>query len=49
MSKGKRKKVDDEDEPVTYINDRNKVFNKKVSTCLPLVAKLVPPSVMWIL
>jgi len=38
MSKGKRKKAEDEDEPVTYINDRNKVFNKKVSrwfTCMP--------------
>jgi hypothetical protein len=31
MSKGKKKKRDDEDEPVTYINDRNKVFNKKVN------------------
>ena len=31
MSKGKKRKQDDEDEPVTYINDRNKVFNKKVS------------------
>jgi len=32
MSKGKKRKQDDEDEPITYINDRNKVFNKKVST-----------------
>jgi pre-mRNA-splicing factor SYF2 len=31
IDKGKRKKKTDEDEEVTYINDRNKVFNKKVS------------------
>ena len=31
MGKTKRKKKDDSDEAVTYINERNKVFNKKVS------------------
>ena len=31
MGKKKRKEKDDSDEPVTYINERNKVFNKKVA------------------
>jgi hypothetical protein len=31
MGKVKRKKKDDGDEEITYINERNKVFNKKVS------------------
>ncbi|ORY29748.1 SYF2 splicing factor-domain-containing protein [Naematelia encephala] len=31
MSKVKRKKKDDGDEEVNYINDRNKVFNKKIA------------------
>ncbi|ORX35313.1 SYF2 splicing factor-domain-containing protein [Kockovaella imperatae] len=31
MSKVKRKKKDDVDEEITYINERNKVFNKKIS------------------
>jgi len=31
LGKTKRKKKDDSDEMVTYINERNKVFNKKVS------------------
>ena len=30
LSKTKRKKKDDSDETVTYINERNKVFNKKI-------------------
>ena len=30
LSKPKRKQKDDEDGEITYINDRNKVFNKKV-------------------
>lgn len=30
MDKGKRKKKVEEDGEVTYINDRNKVFNKKI-------------------
>jgi hypothetical protein len=32
LGKTKRKKKDDSDEMVTYINERNKVFNKKVSS-----------------
>jgi pre-mRNA-splicing factor SYF2 len=31
MGKGKRKKNDDDDAEVNYINDRNKKFNQKVS------------------
>ncbi|EIW66501.1 hypothetical protein TREMEDRAFT_34983, partial [Tremella mesenterica DSM 1558] len=31
LDKGKRKKKEEEDETVTYINQRNKVFNKKVA------------------
>ena len=31
LSKNKRKKKEDEDEVVTYINERNKVFNKKIA------------------
>ena len=31
ISKPKRKKKEDEDGDVTYINDRNKVFNKKIA------------------
>jgi pre-mRNA-splicing factor SYF2 len=31
MDKGKRKKKQEDDGEVNYINDRNKVFNKKVS------------------
>jgi hypothetical protein len=34
ISKAKKRKPDDPDEEVTYINKRNKVFNKKV--CLGL-------------
>lgn len=38
MGKTKRKKKDDSDEAVTYINERNKVFNKKVSRVARFVA-----------
>jgi pre-mRNA-splicing factor SYF2 len=31
LGKKKRKAKDDSNEPVTYINERNKVFNKKVA------------------
>jgi pre-mRNA-splicing factor SYF2 len=31
LDKGKRKKKEDDDGEVTYINDRNKVFNKKIA------------------
>ncbi|NXD32774.1 SYF2 factor, partial [Spelaeornis formosus] len=31
IGKTKRKKKDDSDEVVTYINERNKVFNKKIA------------------
>jgi pre-mRNA-splicing factor SYF2 len=31
IGKKKRKAKDDSNEPVTYINERNKVFNKKVA------------------
>lgn len=37
IDKGKRKKKDDDDGEVTYINDRNKVFNQKVRPSPPLL------------
>jgi len=46
LGKKKRKAKDDSNEPVTYINERNKVFNKKVARYFDKYTKeYVSPSV----